>query len=251
MAIRAGAFYGGGHGEKFDRYFIAASVVAGAVGIRHTSAAVAGEVIAATTTGAANALGLFGETKTYSVAQADFDGFPSDEEGMVIMIVDPFQVVEFKASGGATDDTALNSTAPANILTNTATSAGGTLVTATEVGTVSMAGGTLIGRTGNNAGIGRRISAHTNSVSTAVTVPFPRAIAVNDTFYRFPWSKATITVQLTTLLGQADATIVNGTGAPFSVIQWQGGYGGITVDLQNDKAVVHCLMRDHFMNALS
>ena len=256
MGRRAGAFYGGGHGEKIDRYFIAATVVAGALGIRHTGTNVAGEVIAATTTGAANALGLFAEAKTYSTTQADFDGFPVDEEGLVAMMTDPYQVLEFQANSGATEGTALNSTAPANILTNTSASAGGTVVTAAEVGTVTFAGGMLIGRTGNNAGIGRRISAHSNNTSTTVTQPFPRAIAVNDTFYRFPWSKATITVQLTTALTQADAIIVYATGAPLTVIEFPskfGGvsFGGIVVDMQTDSAVVTCLMRDHLMNPIA
>lgn len=251
MAVRRGALYGGGHGEKFSRYFIAATVVAGAIGIRHTGTNVAGEVIVASTTGATNGLGIFAEAKTYSTTQADFDGFPSDEEGMVAMIVDPYQVLEFLISGGAAESTALNSTAPANLLTNTSASAGGTVVTAAEVGTISMAGGTLIGRTGNNAGIGRRISAHSNNTSTTVTQPFPRALAVNDTFYRFPYSKATITVQLTTNLLQADGTIVYATGAPFNVIQFEGGFGGVTVDLQTDTALVHCLFRDHFLSAIA
>ncbi len=140
-----------------QRVFIAATTVAGAVYLRHTGTNVAGEVTIATTTGAADLMGIAAEAVTYSTTQADFDGYPQEEEGTVAMICDPYQIIAMRVSGGTTAGTALNSTAPANILTNTSADTTGLIVTAAEVGTISHAGGILIGRTGANAGLVRRI----------------------------------------------------------------------------------------------
>lgn len=249
MAVRRASFYPGAFAEKYTRVFIAATTVAGALYLRHTGTNVAGEVVVATTTGAADYMGIAIEAVTYSTTQADFDGWP-DDEGTVGMIVDPFQVIELPVSGGATSGTALNSTAPANILTNTSASAGGTVVTAAEVGTIDHSGGILVGRTGANAGLVRRISSHINSTSTTVTQPFPRALAVNDTFFRFPYSLATQALTLTSDITQADGTTAV-TGAPFIPVYIGEGLGGVTVDIINDTAVVHVIARDHHYNPLS
>ena len=251
MAVRVAGFFRSGFSERFTRVMLDASCTAGAVGLRSTATNSAGEVVNASTTGAADALGVYSETKTYSATQADFDGFPSDEEGTVGIICDPFQVLAFPCSGGATAGTALNSTAPANILTNTAAATAGLLITAAEVGTVSMAGGILVGRTGNNAGLTRRSDAHTNSTSCTVEVPFPRTIAVNDTFFRFPWSLAAQVVQMTTNLVEADSTIVTGTGAPMIPVNYQGALGGTLCDIVNSTAVLFAILRDHAYNPLS
>lgn len=250
MAIRRASMFPGGFAEKYCKVMLDATCTAGAAALRSTATNSAGEVVNATTTGAADFLGLYSETKTYTATQSDFDGFPQDEEGAVGMICDPFQILEFFIAGGATAGTALNSTAPANILTNTSASTGGTTITAAEVGTVSMAGGILIGKTGANAGLVRRSDAHTNSTSCTVEVPFPRTIAVGDTFFRFPYSLAGQTMQMTSDLTQADGTIVLGTGAPFAMVGLIAN-GGVVVDLINSTAVVHVVARDHAYNPLS
>lgn len=245
MAVRRASMFRGAFSEKYCRVMIAATTVLGALYLRHTGTNVGGEVVVATTTGATDFFGIAAEAVTYSTTQTDFDGFVADLEGTCGMICDPYQIVEMLVSGGATAGTALNSTAPANILTNTSADTTGLTVTATEVGTASMAGGILVGRRGNNAGLVRRISAHTNSTSCAVTVPFPRTLAANDTFYRFPWSLAAQTVQFTSDITQADGTIATGTGAPFSPVQLEGMLGGVTVDIANDVALLHCVARSH------
>ena len=247
MGVRRYSFYPGGQGEVLKRFTIGATTLAGALAGLQAVATVntAAEAIPATTTACLNTLGVFAETKTYSTTQADFDGFPADEEGTVGIIADPFQVLEFLANAGATDNTALNSTAPANILTNTSADTAGLTITAAEVGTVSFAGGLVVGRTGNNAGLVRRLTAHTNSTSTAVTVPFPRTIAATtDTFIRVPWSKGTLAVQLITNVTKADAIIVQGTGIPFQVTD-------VIFDIVNTSVLVQCVARTHWHNSLA
>jgi len=120
------------------------------------------------------------------------------------------------------------------------------------VGTVTFVGGVLIGRTGNNVGLARRISAHSNNTSTTVTVPYPRAIAVGDTMFRFPYSLAVQSVVFVSNITQVDGTATVGTDAPFAVVQMhQAAQGGVTVDLVNSAATVTLLARDHNYNPLS
>lgn len=212
--------------------------------MRNSNVSTSGEVIDATATSAVALLGIYEETVTFSTTQSAYDGYPADEEGTVLIESDPFAVYKLRTAGGATAGAALATTAPANIVTNTVASAGGTLVSAAEIGTVTFNGGLLCGRTGNNAGITRRISAHVDSVSETVEVPFPRAIAAGDTFYRVPWSKATQTVQLVTLLTEANGIIVYATGAEFIVIDVQ-------FDLIRDEVLVYALPRAHAYKPLA
>ena len=248
MAVRRAAFYPGAYAEKLTRYTCDATTVAGAFAVRSTATNSAGEVVDASTTGAADLVGIYAEAVVYSATQADFNGFPgfqqSGEEGTVGIIADPFAVYALLAAGSATDLAALATAAPANILVNETADTTGLTVTDDVVGTVSMAGGILIGKTGNNGSIYRRIITHTNNTSTAVEVPYPFTIAVNDQFIRLPWSRAGQTVQLTTNLRGADATIVTGTGAPFAVMDFE-------VDTINNLITVLAVARDHQFNPLS
>jgi len=245
MAIRDRSLYRGGSG-LVARFHLEATVVAGQVLIRNADATTAGEVENPTTTAAADFMGLALSAVTYSTTQATFDGFPgyrqSGEEGTVGVIFDPFQVLKFRVSGGATPGTALATTAPANLLTNTAADTGGLIVTAAEVGTTDMDGGLIIGRTGNNAGVVRRNTTHTNNTDNRVIVPFPRTIAVGDTFIRVPYSKSAQTVQMTaTTFLEANGTIAYGTGAAFTVLD-------VDFDILNDEVAIYCLSRDHGLN---
>ena len=244
MATRSRALYRGG-GGIMGRYHIEATVVSGQVVIANATAASAGEVENPTTTAAADYMGITTEAVTYSTTQADFDGFPSyrasSEEGTVGLIVDPLQVVAFNISGGATSGTALATGTPANILVEESGDATGLTITEGAVGTVSMVGGLVMGRTGNNAGIVKRLTAHTNSTSTAVTVPFPRTIASADTFIRVPFSKSIDNVQLTSDFTEANGIIATGTGAPFGVVD-------VDFDIINDEAIVYAVALDAFLN---
>ena len=108
------------------------------------------------------------------------------------------------------------------LLTNTSASAGGTTITdATNVGTATTASGTVWCISGNNVGQSRRIITFNSASNIVVTVPFPNAIAVGDTFLQVPWSiepgVGCGNVQSSTLFTQADQTIAAGTGGVATV----------------------------------
>lgn len=249
MATRARGLYRGGAGVT-GRYHIGATTVAGQIMMRDSSTNLASEAIPAVQgTGNVNLLGVAAEAVVYSTTQGDFDNFPSykapGEEGTVRLIVDPLQVLALRCSGGATVGTALATTAPANVLTNTSASAGGTVVTAAEVGTITFVAGLIMGRTGNNAGVAKVISSHSDNTSTTVTEPFANAIAVGDTFIRVPFSKKIIAVDLTTNFVEADAIIEVGTAAgEFNVLD-------VEFDIINDEVIVYVVPRSHLFNALA
>jgi len=231
------------------RFHIEATTVAGALMIRNANAATAGEVEVPTNTAGVDYVGLALEAVTYSTTQADFNGFPpyraSGEEGTVGIIFDPFQVIKLRVAGGTAAGTALATTDPANILTNTAVDATGLLISDVDVGTIDMDGGLICGRTGNNAGVVRRLTVQVNSVSVSVLVPFPRTIAVDDTFIRVPFSKSTQNVQLDdTVFTEANGIIVYGTGNPLAVID-------VDFDIINSEVVIYCVSRDSNLNPLS
>jgi hypothetical protein len=136
--------------------------------------------------------------------------------------VRPDLIVRALMSGGAAAGTALT------LLSNTAASAGGTVVSDTDVSANDMTGGTLVCISGANVGESRMITAQTVSVSVTVTVPFPRAIAVGDEFFMIPYAlmgDGTATtdgnsnLQTTTLFDQADASIASGTGGQVSLVE--------------------------------
>lgn len=248
MAVRAFSFYGeNGIATTPRRFIVDATTTAGAPCVRSTATTAGEVVLAASTTSAVDFLGVFVESITYSTTKADFDGFVQGEEGTVMVDVDPFAVWAFRASGGSTAGTALNSTSPANIVTNTLASTVGTLVTAGEVGGAGATklGGLLIGYTGNNAGQRRRITTYTADTSMAVTVPFPFTIAAGDKFLSFPWSKAGQKMQFTgTPFTEADATIAVGAGADFAIFD-------IVADIVTTESYVQVIARDHNYNPLS
>ncbi len=170
--------------------------------------------IIATTTSAANAYGLTQGPGTYSSTQGD-------AEGIVTVSCRPDLIIKGLMTGGATEGTALT----AHV--NTAASAGGTLISAATISANDMDGGLAFCLSGNNVGLSRSITAFSASTSATVTVPFPRAIAVGDTFavicYNMAGSGAAgadgpATVQATTLIYQADASAASGTGMETSVV---------------------------------
>lgn len=244
MATRSRGLYRGGAG-LIGRFHLEATVVQGQLLVRNANAATAGEVENPTATTATDFLGVALEGVTYSAVQANFDGFPSykaaGEEGTAAVVFDPLQVIRMVVAGGAAAGTALATTAPANILSNDAADATGLTITDTAVGTVDMDGGLVIGRTGNNAGVARRLTTHDNNVDNDVIVPFPRTIAVGDTFIRVPYSKSAQAVQLTTNFVEANGIIAYGTGAPFGVVD-------VDFDILNDAVVIEMVALDHQLN---
>lgn len=210
----------------------------GTVVMREATLTDPGEVDIATTTAALNCFGCAEDVDVYSATQGD-------AQAMIRTIVNPFAVWKFRISGTSARGTALTATSPAQILTNDTASAGGTLITETSVGTINMEGGLIKGRTGANAGSIRKIAAHSNNTSTTVTVPFPNAIAVDNTFIRVPWCRGAVGVQMVaTTIDEADGAIASGTGIPFNVEE-------VLIDESDDVAYVLGCFRTHFMNALA
>jgi hypothetical protein len=96
---------------------------------------------------------------------------------------------------------------------------GTAVTTAAEWSNPTYDEGYVWGLTGANAGQARKITSVSSTAGT-VTIPFDYATAVGDTFLRAPyWPMQTVTVQLSTTLDQADASIAVGTGAPFRVVE--------------------------------
>lgn len=199
-----------------------------AVGIPFTvpAAGTAGVVIG-TTTGATDLVGmsldqgtvanlvtgvsLAGTQSTYSTTQGSGT---SSAERAVSLIINPFAVWSWKMSGGATENTVLA------LQTVTTASAGGTAVTtAAEWSNPTYDEGITWGYTGPNAGRMRKVTSVSSTAGT-LTIPLDYATVVGDTFLRAPyWPMQTVTIQLSTLLTQADASIAVGTGAPFRVTE--------------------------------
>ena len=199
-----------------------------------------GEVTDATTTSFVDAMGVTMQAGTYSTTLAD-------PEGAVKVVYGPLSVFESRVAGGAATGDALDNTSPANLLINETADATALTVTDDAVGTISMIGGLLFGLTGGNKGQSRKMTAHTNSVSTGVTVPFLRTIAVNDRFVRVPWSKSQFALQLTTLLNEVDGTIATGSGGVAAIVE-------VFVDDYSPTAPevkVRFVFRDHNYNPLS
>jgi len=168
-------------------------------------------VVLATTTGAANMVGVSLDTATYVTAQQT-DG--SSAQRQVTLIVNPDAVWRMLMSGGATENTALAlqevTTASADGLAVTT----GTTWTGTEFDE-----GVVWGYSGPNAGQFRKITS-TSATAGTVTVAFDRDIVVGDNFLRAPyWPVQGITIQLSTLLTQADASIAVATGAGFKTVE--------------------------------
>jgi hypothetical protein len=130
-------------------------------------------------------LGLSLDTAVYTTTQS-----PSMIEGQITLVINPDAVYRLRMSGGATAGTALP------LITNSAASAGGTVVTITTGDIVpnspTMLDGTLICLSGSNVGLRRRVTT-VGATSLTVLVPFPFAIASGDTFTVVPYFPGGVT----------------------------------------------------------
>lgn len=166
--------YGGA--QKVTKFKMGAAIVdSGIIVIGGTTTAVG--VIPVIATSFADAFGL-------ALDEGVFSSVQGDAEGMVTVDVRPDLVIRSLISGAAAENTAIA------VLTNTSASAGGTVVTSTNVNANDVDGGMVWCISGNNVGQSRSITARTASTSVTVTVPFPRAIAVDDTFLHTPFNVA-------------------------------------------------------------
>jgi hypothetical protein len=231
----------GSNGYVLD-YLVESTIIAGESMVAQATRTNVGETEPGTTTAADNFLGFALHAVTADTTPANeptATGF--SPENMARTIVNPQSVWRLQVSGGTASGTVLQpSTAtPAHILSQDTASA--TVITDTAVGTLDMAGGIIKGRTGNNVGAIRKLSAQSDNTSTTVGIAFVNTDAVGDTYIRVPYSRLVITVQLTTELDQADGTVDTGTGAPFSV-------ANVIIDEQNDLAWVDVVGRYHMFS---
>ena len=161
-------------------------------------------------------VGLSLDTATYTATQATIaaDGAP----GVISLVINPDIAIRMRMSGSTTAGTALP------LITNSAASAGGTVVTITAGDIVpsapDMVDGTLICLSGSNVGIRRKVNS-TAATTLTSTVPFPYAIASGDTFTVVPYfpgagtaaagDTLTLTATPGTLATEADASVATTT----------------------------------------
>ena len=165
-----------GGAPLLKRHKVGVTVAAG-IGVLERSGA---GIAAQTTTSLADAVGVTVDAATYTTTQS-----ASMIEGVATVVINPDAVYKSLMVSAATGNTQLNLT------TNSAASAGGTVVTITTgdaaPNSPEMAGGLAYCVSGANVGLSRVITS-TGATSATVTVPFPQAIAVGDTFILIPWS---------------------------------------------------------------
>jgi len=233
------SFDASGGGALVRTFKIGATVISGQVVIIDTNKY--GEITDASTTGAADAVGVTLGAGTYSTTQGTGSSSANVE---VEVVYNPMAVFEAKASGAAAAGTALTT---ANVCTNSSASTAGTTVTSSTVSSADFTGGMCCGLTGANKNQTRIMTTDTASTSFVVTVPFDYTIAVGDKVIRVPWSCFAPTVQLCTELNEANALIATSTGAAAQVTHVRFE----TKDEDNPEVFVYMSLRDHFLNPLS
>lgn len=195
-------------------------------------------LVISTTTGAAKAVGVSVDTSgTYVTAQQTDS---ADTERSVGVIVNPFAVYKMLMSGGATEGTAM--------VLHTAASGGSdglTIVSDVNTDSPELANGTCYCISGANVGISRKITSNSTTTMTFV-VAWPRDVNAGDLFVVAPYYPLEgITLQLTTLLTQADASIAVGTGAAFKTVELT--WGG---DEARTNSYAQALLANHVMTAV-
>ena len=169
-------------------------------------------VVISTTTSTAKAVGVSVEAPgTYVTAQQTDS---ADTERTAALIINPFAVYSMLMNGGATNGTAM--------VLHTAASGGSdglTIVSDVNTDSPELALGTCHCIGGANVGISRKITSNSTTTMT-FTVAWPRDVAANDTFVVAPYNPLQgITLQTTTTLDQADASIAVGTGGAWKTIE--------------------------------
>jgi len=224
-------------------YKLSATVIQDQAVIASTTGAAGGSLTDATTTSLLDFVGSVAGASSFNPAGGGagtlaYSTTQGDTEGLVRVYVTPDIIYRALMSGGAAEGTALQT------ITNTTANAAGTTITAADTPDASMDDGICWGLSGANVGLSRKITTYTANTSFVVTVPFPRTIAVNDTFAVCPYLPlVTRAVQLSTLLTEADASIVVGTGGNATVVE-------VVLNGASDS-YVHFIGRDHVYNELS
>ena len=222
-----------GGAPTFRRFPVRASVVnPGVIVISVTDNVGVGPC---TTTSFADTVGLGLEAVTYSTSQTAINDPAADltvgsrltvtglDMGRVITVsTRPDLEISALLSGGATEGTALAT------LVNTSADTAGLTLTHANTQTTANREGIFWCLKGNNVGQARQIASG-SSTTLVTTVPFPRTIAVGDTFAFVPSSTfgtgaggidGFTRVEPTTLLTQIDASIASGTGGEAAVTRY-------------------------------
>ena len=229
----------GGSSAVIKKYQVAATN--NTIGVPYLVPAGSGSgIVLATTTGAAKAVGVNVDAAgTYVTAQQTG---AAETERLTSIILSPFAVYSMLMSGGATNGTAM--------VLHTAASGGSdglSLVSDVDTDSPEMDEGTIFCLSGANAGVSRKITSNSTTTVT-LTVAFPRDVAAGDTFIIAPYNPLQgITLQLTTTLDQADASIAVGTGAAFKTIELKfndASHEGRT------NSYVYAMLAKHVMTAV-
>ena len=231
----------GGSSAVIKRYQVAATN--NTVGMPFLVPASSGSgLVVATTTGAAKAVGVNIDTAgTYVTAQ---QSDASDTERTVGIILSPYAVYAMLMNGGATNGTAM--------VLHTAASGGAdglTIVSDVNTDSPELDEGTCFCLAGANAGIARKITSNSTTTMT-FTVAWPRDVAAGDTFVVAPYNPLQgITLQLTSTLDQADASIAVGTGAAFKTVELK--FNDASHEGRTNSYVYACLANHVFSAVLA
>lgn len=170
-------------------------------------------LVTSTTTSALKAVGVNIDTSgTYVTAQQTDS---SDTARTVGIVLNPQAVYRIPMSGGATEGTAM-------VLHTAASGATDGLSFVSDVNTDSpeLDEGTVFCIQGANQGLANKCTSNSTTTMTFVRA-WPRDVAAGDLFVVAPYFPLQgITLQLTTLLTQADASIAVGTGAAFKTLEF-------------------------------
>lgn len=196
-------------------------------------------LIACTTTGCANMVGITFDTATYVTAQQT----ALDAERTVTLDLRPDAVYKALLSGSGTENTAL-----AQFVITTATADGKDITT---TGDTWQDDSIVWGYTGANAGQQRKVTSVSSSVAT-VTVPFENDHQVGDIFLAapfFPLDAQSETVTLSALFTQVDAS-ANSTesAAAFNILEV---VGKSLAEEGTTKSYVLLVSDDHALNKLA
>ena len=169
-------------------------------------------VVISTTTSTAKAVGVSVEAPgTYVTAQQTGG---ADTARTAALIISPFAAYSMLMNGGATNGTAM--------VLHTAVSGGSdglSFVSDVNTDSPELALGTCHCISGANVGISRKITSNSTTTLT-FTVAWPRDVAAGDLFVVAPYTPLQgITIQTTTTLDQADASIAVATGAAFKSVE--------------------------------
>lgn len=238
----------GKHTPWIRKYQISATVSRVGTPVVLGGASTAG-VANGTTTSCTNFLGVAWSTATYVTAQQSAGtymnlqkpGTGADSERLIEVCINPMAVWEMVMTGSATDGTALS-----QHTVTTASTDGLAVTTATAWNSPEFDEGVVWCYSGANAGRSRKLTSTSGTAGT-VTVAFQDDIAVGDVFLRAPyWPAYTSTVQLTTNLTDADASIAVATGAGFRCVELALYDVNAAKGLTQSK--VYVVPTDHILN---